>query len=88
MKKLIALAGALVLVAAGLVAAYVIEKRHAARNIRGSSTVEFSTIETIRRACIFTSPGSWMVGSCNCTRPITTPDGVLFKPPRPLMKPI
>jgi outer membrane protein assembly factor BamB len=47
-KKLIALAGALVvLVAVGLVAAYVIEKRHAARNIRGSSTIEFVTTETV-----------------------------------------
>ena len=47
MKRLVALAGALLLVAIGVAVAYVIDKRHAARNIRGSSTVEFSTTETV-----------------------------------------
>ncbi|MHB8643738.1 MAG: outer membrane protein assembly factor BamB family protein [Gaiellaceae bacterium] len=37
----------LVLVGLGLAAAYVIEKRNAARNVHGSSTVEFSTTETV-----------------------------------------
>jgi outer membrane protein assembly factor BamB len=46
-KKLLAALGVLVVLLAGLVAAYVIEKRNAARNVHGSSTVEFSTTEKV-----------------------------------------
>src|SRR5687768_17693027 len=45
MKKLIAVVLVLLLVAAGAVAAYVIQKREVAEDIRGSSTVEFVTAD-------------------------------------------
>src|SRR5271155_2510897 len=43
------------------------------------------TMATMRWACQARSSGVATTGSCNCTRPITTPFGVLFKPPSPLI---
>ncbi len=44
-----------------------------------------ATMETIRAVCPASSAGVETTGNCNCTRPMTTPLGLLLRPPSPFM---
>ena len=46
------------------------------------------TIATILSVCAARSAGVTTTGSCNCTRPITTPLGDLLRPPSPFIDPL
>jgi hypothetical protein len=46
----------------------------------------FAAIAQIFLVCAARSLLVAMVGNCSCTNPITTPSGVLFNPPSPLIR--
>ncbi len=45
----------------------------------------FATVRTILSVWAVSSAGVLTTGSCACTRPITTPFGLLLRPPNPFM---
>src|SRR6266446_3454412 len=55
------------------------------RSMVGMLRRALPTISTMRRVCAASCSGVLTFGSCSCTRPMTTPLGVLFSPPSALM---